>query len=204
MQPTKELIDALFRDEVLRARRMPPEEKLLAGARLFEYACQITAAGIRNQFPEIDAVVGGEEEDELAAIEQALHVDELHREGPLADAPEAELPGIAFELPVLLEGPEVPVVALSDDAPDIRGQQVQGDGLAVRCNNPDGQPVFGVDENCVVFLQVRVRRLEVEHSPFLLRPDAHDMSHVEFTFPAGGPRVRGGNPQRNWPCWQTM
>ncbi|HPM80956.1 MAG TPA: hypothetical protein PLF81_09660 [Candidatus Anammoximicrobium sp.] len=54
MRPTKELIDAVFRGEVLRARRMSPEDKLLAGARLFDYACRITAAGIRNQFAGID------------------------------------------------------------------------------------------------------------------------------------------------------
>jgi len=33
---------------------MSPEDKVLAGARLFHYACQITAAGIRNQFAGID------------------------------------------------------------------------------------------------------------------------------------------------------
>jgi hypothetical protein len=54
VQPTKELIDALYRDEVLRARRMSPEDKLMAGARLFDYACQIAAAGIRHQFAGID------------------------------------------------------------------------------------------------------------------------------------------------------
>lgn len=52
--PTKEVMGVLYRDEVLRARRMSPEEKLLAGARLFDYACQITMAGIRHQFPEAD------------------------------------------------------------------------------------------------------------------------------------------------------
>lgn len=52
--PTREVIDVLYRDEVVRARSMPPEDKLLAGARLFDYACQITMAGIRNQFPGID------------------------------------------------------------------------------------------------------------------------------------------------------
>lgn len=44
----------LFDDRVARARAMPPEEKLLAGARLFEYACEITIAGIRNKFPSAD------------------------------------------------------------------------------------------------------------------------------------------------------
>ena len=36
MQPTPELIDQLYRDRVLCARRMPPEEKLLAGAELYD------------------------------------------------------------------------------------------------------------------------------------------------------------------------
>lgn len=52
MQPTRSLLDALFREEVEAARRMSPEEKFLAGPRLFEYASQITLAGIRSQHPE--------------------------------------------------------------------------------------------------------------------------------------------------------
>jgi hypothetical protein len=52
--PTPELIDELYREEVRDARRMPPEEKLLAGQRLFEAACRITLAGIENQYPELD------------------------------------------------------------------------------------------------------------------------------------------------------
>jgi hypothetical protein len=50
--PPAQLIDLLYREEILQARRMPPEEKLLAGERLFEWACEITLAGIRDQFPE--------------------------------------------------------------------------------------------------------------------------------------------------------
>ena len=54
MEPTKELIDAIYRDRVLRARQTSPEAKLRAGAELFEWACQITMAGIRHQFPQAD------------------------------------------------------------------------------------------------------------------------------------------------------
>jgi hypothetical protein len=54
MHPTQELVDALYREEVRRARAMPPDEKLLEGARLFERACRIMADGIRQQFPEAD------------------------------------------------------------------------------------------------------------------------------------------------------
>jgi hypothetical protein len=51
MEPTKELIDDLYRERVLRARRMSPEEKFLAGPRLFDMACRIARDGIRDQNP---------------------------------------------------------------------------------------------------------------------------------------------------------
>ncbi|MBU4272819.1 MAG: hypothetical protein KKE86_03530 [Planctomycetes bacterium] len=54
MKPTKELIDDLYRERVEAARRMSPEDKLLAGARLFDRSCRIMADGIRAQFPEAD------------------------------------------------------------------------------------------------------------------------------------------------------
>jgi hypothetical protein len=52
MEPTPELIDALYREKVAAARRLSPGEKLLAGPRLFDYACRITMAGIRHQHPD--------------------------------------------------------------------------------------------------------------------------------------------------------
>jgi len=54
MEPTKELIDAMYRERVEAARRMSPEDKLLAGARLFDRSCRIMADGIRSQFPDAD------------------------------------------------------------------------------------------------------------------------------------------------------
>ena len=54
MEPSRELVDELYWEEVLRARAQPPEEKLLAGPRLFELACQVTLAGIRHDHPEAD------------------------------------------------------------------------------------------------------------------------------------------------------
>ena len=51
---TQRLIDELFREELVEARAMSPEEKLLLGEELFAYACSITMAGIRNQFPNAD------------------------------------------------------------------------------------------------------------------------------------------------------
>ena len=51
---TQRLIDELFREELIEARAMSPEQKLLLGEELFAYACSITMAGIRNQFPDAD------------------------------------------------------------------------------------------------------------------------------------------------------
>ena len=49
---TQRLIDELFREELIEARAMSPEEKVRAGQQLFEAACRITLAGIRHQFPD--------------------------------------------------------------------------------------------------------------------------------------------------------
>jgi hypothetical protein len=54
MEPTKEMVDSLFRERVLRARLTAPEQKLLDGPRLFDIACRIMKDGIRNQYPEAD------------------------------------------------------------------------------------------------------------------------------------------------------
>lgn len=54
MEPTQELVDDIYRERVLRARRTPGEEKLLDGPRLFDWACRIMADGIRNQYPDAD------------------------------------------------------------------------------------------------------------------------------------------------------
>ena len=53
MEPTQELVDELFRERVMRARNMSPEEKLEAGGKLFAFAAEITKSGIRHQFPGI-------------------------------------------------------------------------------------------------------------------------------------------------------
>jgi hypothetical protein len=47
----KPLADAIYRDRVLSARRTPPEERIMDGPRLFDYACAITLAGLRSEHP---------------------------------------------------------------------------------------------------------------------------------------------------------
>jgi len=54
MEPDQKLLDELYRHEVLRARSMCGEDKLMAGPRVFEMACQITRSGIRQQHPDAD------------------------------------------------------------------------------------------------------------------------------------------------------
>jgi hypothetical protein len=54
MQPDSSLVTTLRREEIARGRRMSVEEKLLAGAELFDYACEISKAGIRHDHPEFD------------------------------------------------------------------------------------------------------------------------------------------------------
>jgi len=63
---TQRLIDELYREELREARAMAPAEKILAGQQLFESACRITLAGIRNQNP------GAAEEQCLEILRQRL------------------------------------------------------------------------------------------------------------------------------------
>jgi hypothetical protein len=66
----RRLVDELYRERVADARSMPPEEKLLAGEELFDYACSITLAGIRDEFRELH------EADWLRILEERLDLRE--------------------------------------------------------------------------------------------------------------------------------
>jgi hypothetical protein len=68
MKPSQELIDAIYREKVLRARRTPLGEKLLAGPQLFAQACRRMADGIRHENPGADE----EQVQELLAHRLAL------------------------------------------------------------------------------------------------------------------------------------
>lgn len=54
MESIQDLANSIYRERVLRARRTPPEQKLLAGPELFAWACSIMADGIRNEHPDAD------------------------------------------------------------------------------------------------------------------------------------------------------
>jgi len=51
MIPNKPLTEALYQEQVLRARAMSGEEKVLEGLMLFDRSCRIMADGIRDEFP---------------------------------------------------------------------------------------------------------------------------------------------------------
>ncbi len=55
MEPSKELVDSIYTQRVLRARAISPEHKLLDGPRLFDFTCRIMMDGIRNENPSADA-----------------------------------------------------------------------------------------------------------------------------------------------------
>ncbi len=75
------LADAIYRDRVLRARRTPPAEKLLDGARLFAGVAERMKAGIRLRKPHLSE---REVAEELRRI--------LRRLAQVQNAPMAPLP----------------------------------------------------------------------------------------------------------------
>ncbi len=58
----------LYRERVRRARVQSPEDKLLAGPRLFDRTCRIMADGIRHQYP------GADEAEVMRILRQRLAI----------------------------------------------------------------------------------------------------------------------------------
>lgn len=52
---TKQLMDEIFIDKILRARRRSISEKILDGPKLFESSCAMMRNGIRSQHPDFNA-----------------------------------------------------------------------------------------------------------------------------------------------------
>jgi hypothetical protein len=52
MYPAKQFADQFFLDKVRMARMMEPGEKLLAGPRLFDNACDRMESKLRHYFPQ--------------------------------------------------------------------------------------------------------------------------------------------------------
>ena len=45
------LADAIYRERVLRARRVPAEQRILEGPQIFDFACSASLAGLRLEMP---------------------------------------------------------------------------------------------------------------------------------------------------------
>jgi hypothetical protein len=54
MGPTPGMIDEIYREKVLRARRTPIQDKVLSGAQLFEMVAERMKAGLRSENPGAD------------------------------------------------------------------------------------------------------------------------------------------------------
>jgi hypothetical protein len=52
MQPDQALLDEIYRQKILAARKMTPEERIRAGFELTAFVRRRLEDGIRNQFPE--------------------------------------------------------------------------------------------------------------------------------------------------------
>jgi hypothetical protein len=70
MEPSKELLAELDREDIEQARRMTPSQKLRAGGDLFDEACRWTLAGIRHDHPGITP------EAALAELRRRLEMDD--------------------------------------------------------------------------------------------------------------------------------
>jgi hypothetical protein len=77
MNPHQPLIDQLYREQILRARKQSPEARFRGCMEITELAFQIMRAGVRHQFPEADPaelVSRGRER-----IAKGRRMDELQR-----------------------------------------------------------------------------------------------------------------------------
>lgn len=66
MNEFQPLINELYREEILRARRMTPEERLRGTFEMTETALTLMRAGVRHQFP------GATDEEVLAQCQERL------------------------------------------------------------------------------------------------------------------------------------
>ena len=63
MKPTKELLDQIRRERILRARATPPEQRIIEGLKMTDAAVKFMEAAIRSQFPNFtDSEVSAEME----------------------------------------------------------------------------------------------------------------------------------------------
>ena len=111
-----ELVEKALAAEGLAADAQPPQHfRLVAHADLAQLDAGVEHAGqVPHQFTEVHPPVGGEEKDDLVALEAALHVHQLHFQAVLGDLPLADDGGFFFALCIALHGPAVLVGRQAD------------------------------------------------------------------------------------------
>ena len=72
MQPDQALLDEIYRQKILAARKMTPEERIRGGFELTAYVRRRMEDGIRNQFLEAD-----EEEVQRILKERVTRIKQL-------------------------------------------------------------------------------------------------------------------------------
>ncbi len=82
---TKALMDSIFIDKVLRARRRSIGEKMLDGPRLFEDGCLLMRNGIRWQFPEFSDEQVESELRRRLAIRRKIDEAGIYRDAGVLD-----------------------------------------------------------------------------------------------------------------------
>jgi hypothetical protein len=73
MQPNPEVLDQLYREKVAAAKRMTPEERVLAAFELTDFVWRGILGGVRDQFP-----AANEEEVLRRGCERVALVKRLH------------------------------------------------------------------------------------------------------------------------------
>jgi hypothetical protein len=73
-EPTRELLDDIFRRRVLQARATPPDQRLVDCLELYDRARSVMQDGIRMQFPDADEAeverILGERLDRVRRMEE--------------------------------------------------------------------------------------------------------------------------------------
>jgi hypothetical protein len=79
------LMDAIFREKVLRARAEAPEDKFIGGIDLFEEAVERMRAGVHSQFPSMT-----EDEVETEVVRRINRVRQVQEHGFYTSTPPSQ------------------------------------------------------------------------------------------------------------------
>ena len=82
---TQQLMDEIFTGRILRARKKSASEKMLAGPKLFEEACERMRGGIRSQNPDFTPKQVEDELDRRLKIKRAIDEYGIYQDAGMID-----------------------------------------------------------------------------------------------------------------------